>query len=209
MERGIDLCRKCILLIGLLFLIILLSACSSRGMSGDAITAQDIPDEPSKDEITSIIKNSSNYEMDDIIEANFPLVATVEGDSSNADIFATTRFNLSELSSILTETIKPTEISEVKDNQQIMIYPDDFITLRESKADSNVLLIEVASDEFVRRNYSPNFLSTYFAIRLLDNVLGVDDWGRKYRGSYSGMGGMDTPSRGNTTFRGGGPGSGK
>jgi hypothetical protein len=203
------LCRKRIVLIGLLFLIILLSACSSRGMSGEAITAQDIPDEPSKEEITTIIKNSSNYEMDDIIEANFPLITTVEGDSSNAEIFATTRYNLTELSSILTETIEPTEISEVKDNQQILIYPDDFITLRESKADSSVLLIEVASDEFVRRNYSPNFLSTYFAIRLLNDVLDVDDWGRKHRGSYSGMGGIDTPSRGNTTFRGGGPGSGK
>ncbi len=178
-------------------------------MNGGAITAEDIPDEPPKEEITTTIRNSSNYEIDDVIEANFPKVTSVKGDSSNADIFATTRFNLTELSSLLTETIKPTEISAVKDNQQILIYTDEFITLRESEADSSVLLIEVASDEFVRRNYSPNFLSTYFTLRLLDDVLDVDDWSKKHRGTYSGMGGLGTPSRGNTTFRGGGPGSGK
>jgi hypothetical protein len=203
------LCKNKILLIGLLFLVIILSACSSRGMDGGAITAEDIPDEPPKEEITTTIQHSSNNEIDDVIEANFPKVTSVEGDSSNADIFATTRFNLTELSSLLTETIKPTEISAVKDNQQILIYTDEFITLRESEADSSVLLIEVASDEFVRRNYSPNFLSTYFTLRLLDDVLDVDDWSKKHRGTYSGMGGLGTPSRGNTTFRGGGPGSGK
>ncbi|MFS0675187.1 DUF4247 domain-containing protein [Ornithinibacillus sp. 179-J 7C1 HS] len=203
------MCKKKLYYIGFLFLVMLLSACSSRGMDGGAITAQDLPSEPPKADITATIQNSSNYEMDDIIEANFPKVTTVEGDGSNAEVYATTRFNLSELSTLLTDTIKPDEISDVKNDQQILIYPNEFITLRESEADNSVLLIEVASDEFVRRNYSPNFLSTYFALRLLDDVLDVDDWGKRYKGTYSGMGGLGTPSRGNTTFRGGGPGTGK
>lgn len=193
----------------LVFLFILLSACSNDDISEESITAQDIPDEPSKDDIIETIQHSSNYDIDDVIEANFPKLTTVEGDSSNAEIFATTRFQLTELSSLLSKTIVPSEISEVKDNQQILIYEKEFITLRESKADASVLLIEVASDEFVRRNYSPNFLSTYFTIRLLEEVLDVDDWGKKYRGTYTGMGDLGTPGRGNTTFRGGGPGSGK
>lgn len=203
------MCRKGMIGIGLLFCIILLSACSSDGNSAESITAEDIPDEPSKDEIIEILEHSSNYEMAAVIEANFPKITTIEGDSSNADIYATTRFNLTELSSLLSNTIEPTEISEVKDNQQILIYNKDFITLRESEADASVLLIEVASDEFVRRNYSPSFLSTYFTLRLLEEVLDVDDWGKKYRGTYTGRGGLGTPSRGNTTFRGGGPGTGK
>ncbi len=193
----------------LLFLFILLSACSNGGNSAESITAQDVPEEPSKDHIIETIEHSSNYDIDDVIEANFPKITTIEGDSSNAEIFATTRFQLTELSSLLSNNIEPSEISEVKDNQQILIYQNEFITLRESEADTSVLLIEVASDEFVRRNYSPNFLSTYFTLRLLEEVLDVDDWGKKYRGTYTGMGGLGTPSRGNTTFRGGGPGTGK
>ncbi|OZU88589.1 DUF4247 domain-containing protein [Virgibacillus indicus] len=196
--------KKKSLLIGLLFLIILLTACSRQDGS---IRAEDIPDEPSKDEIAAAIDHASNYEIDDIIEANFPLMDTVTGDSEAAEIYATKEFKLTELSSVLFAAVKPEEISEVKDNQQILIYPDDFVTLRESEEDQNVLLIEVASDGFVRRNYSSSFLSTYFTIRLLENMLGADNWGSRSRGEYRGM--KDIPNRGNTTFRGGGPGAGK
>ncbi|WP_090867491.1 DUF4247 domain-containing protein [Oceanobacillus limi] len=206
------MCKKSMLLIGLLLLLILLGACSSRGMQdGGSIRSEDIPEEPPKSEITETINHSSNYEVDDVIEANFPRMVTVEGDSSNAEVYATKQFKLSELSSVITTAIKPEEISDVKDNQQILIYPEHFVTLRESDEDQDVVMIEVASDEFVRRNYSPNFLSTYFSLRLLENMLGVDNWGsRQSRGSYTGMGGLgDSSSRGNTTFRGGGPGTGK
>ena len=192
------------LLIGLLFLILLLTACS--GQEG-TIRAEDIPDEPSKGEIANAINSSSNDEIDDIIEANFPLMDTVTGDSQTAEIYATKEFELTELASVLSSAVEPEEISEVKDNQQILIYPDDFVTLRESEEDQDVLMIEVASDEFVRRNYSPSFLSTYFTIRLLENMLGVDNWASRSRGDYRGM--KDIPNRGNTTFRGGGPGAGK
>lgn len=206
-ERGIDLCRKWMLPIGLLSLIFVLAACSSGGI--ESITTADIPDEPAKNDTITSIKNATNLEMDSIIEAHFPHVYTVDGNGGTAKVYATQHFQLTELSSLLAETIEPMEISDVKDNQQILIYSDEFITLRESESDQDVLLIEVASDEFVKQNYSPNFLSTYFAIRILDDVLDVDDWGRRSRGTYSGMGSLDTPSRGNTSFRGGGPGSGK
>lgn len=196
--------KKRSLLIGLLFLIILLTACSGQDGS---IRAEDIPDEPSKDEIAAAIGQASNYEIDDVIEANFPLMDTVSEDSEAAEIYATKQFEITDLAAVLTEAIKPEEISEVKDNQQILIYPDDFVTLRESDEDQDVLLIEVASDGFVRRNYSSSFLSTYFTIRLLENMLGADNWGSRSRGEYRGM--KDIPNRGSTTFRGGGPGAGK
>lgn len=189
----------------MLFFLLFLAACSEEI---GPITAEDIPNESPKEEIITTIQHSQKYDIDDIIEANFPKITTVEGDSSNAEIYATTQFSLEELSSLLTSTTNPKEVSDIKDQQQIFIYPNDFVTLKESEADSSVLLIEVASDEFVRQNYSPNFLSTYFTLRLLEEMLGVDDWGKR-GGSYSGMGGFDMPTRGNTTFRGGGPGAGK
>lgn len=197
--------KKWSLLIGLLFLILLLTACSQEEVS---IMAEDIPEEPQKGEVTDAIKGSTNNEIDDIIEANFPLMDTVTDESNNAEIYATQQFELTELASIISAVIDPEKISEVKDKQQILIYPDSFITLRESDNNQDVLLIEVASDEFVRRNYSPNFLSTYFSIRLLEGMLGANNWGsRNNQGGYTGMG--RTHNRGNTTFRGGGPGMGK
>lgn len=172
-----------------------------------SIAAEDIPEEPPKNEISAAIGRASNYEIDDIIGANFPLMDTVTRESQKAEIYATKEFKLTELASVLSTAVNPEEISEVKDNQQILIYPDEFITLRESDEDQDVLMIEVASDEFVKRNYSSGFLSTYFSIRLLENMLGVNNWGSRSRGDYRGMG--DIPNRGNTTFRGGGPGAGK
>lgn len=202
---------------------IIATGCSSpfsneRGMPEEVtITASDVPEEPSKDEIIDKVKNNLSNEIDDSIEANFALMDVVNVNSDKAKIYATTRFELDELSSVFTSTVDPEQISEVKDNQQILIYPDYFITLKVSPDDSEVLLIEVAGDEFVRRNYSPNFLSTYFAFRLLDDVLDVDDWGKRRSrecksgscyGGYTGKG-YGTPNRGDSSYRGGGPGSGK
>jgi len=71
------------------------------------LTAEDIPNESPKEEIITTIQHSQNYEIDDIIEANFPKITTVEGGSSNAEIFATTQFGLTELSALLAETVNP------------------------------------------------------------------------------------------------------
>ncbi|WP_424475088.1 DUF4247 domain-containing protein [Oceanobacillus kimchii] len=203
------MCKRWELCIGIL-LLILLAACSSED---ETIMAADIPEEPQKQEIKQIIENAANenVEIDDVIEDAFPLMTTIEGDSSNSEVYATTRFTLSELSLLLSNEFQTEEISEVKDDQQIIIFNDFFVTLRKNEADQEVLLIEVAGEEFVRRNYSPSFLGTYFSIRLLDSMFG-NNWNRSSNGDYSGMGsygGSGGIGRGNTTFRGGGPGTGK
>lgn len=212
-----------------LFILFVATSCSSpipglsdRGMSNEVtITTDDLPQEPDKDALISKIKGNTSNEIDDIISANFPLMDVVSGEGNySAEIYATKRFELPALATVLTEAIEPDKISEVKDNQQILIYPNHFVTLKISEDDPEVLLIEVAADEFVRRNYSPNFLSTYFAFRLLDDVLDADDWAKRRArecrsgncyGGYTGHGYYPngTPKRGNTSFRGGGPGAGK
>ncbi|WP_239984681.1 DUF4247 domain-containing protein [Lentibacillus sediminis] len=198
--------KKWIGLIMLISLMLLMAACGRQ--EGVSFAAEDIPEEPAKEEIANSIQGSNANEIDDLLESNFPLMTEVEGDAENAEIYATTQFGLNELSSLLTGARNPEQISDVEDNQQVLIYPDHFVTLRESEEDSDVLMIEVAGDAFVRRNYSPNFLTTYFSIRLLDSMLGTSNWGRS--GGYTGMGSLgDAPTRGNTTFRGGGPGAGK
>lgn len=206
----------------------LLTACSSpnldsstRGMGGDSeITARNIPDEPSKEQIISSIEESPSDQIAILIAANFPKVDEVTDGQTNAEIFATTQFDLAELSYHLTKKMEPDEISDVVDDSQMFIYPDYFITLKPSEADSEVLLIEVASEAFVERNYSPNFLSTYFAIRMIDSLFG-NNWSSRAcvtgdcYGGYTGKKSNDrgsvfgTPNRGQSSYRGGGPGTGK
>ncbi|MGJ9457212.1 DUF4247 domain-containing protein [Oceanobacillus sp. CF4.6] len=219
--------KKWIAFIVLLFTILVLSACSSpfsngadRGMSQEiTITADDMPPEPSKDEIISSINQSPSKQINALIAANFPLMDTVSDDSgTTSEIYATTEFNLEELATTISSVAEPDETSEVVDNQQVFIYPDYFVTLKPSVDDADVLLIEVASEAFVKRNYAPSFLSTYFTIRMLDSLLG-NNWSSNRTnacqtgGCYGGYTGKQSASstgtRGNTTFRGGGPGTGK
>jgi len=206
-------------------MILLLAACSSdRGIQQEStVTADDVPNEPTKNDIRDAISNSPSSQIDAVIASNFPLVDTVTEDDTRAEIYATTRFGLSELSSVLSNSFQPDEKSDVIDNQQILIYPDYFVTLRPSGADDNVLLIEVASETFVERNYSPNFLSTYFTIRMLDSLFGNNWTNRRSQsclngncyGGYSGGSSSSkgslfgTPSRGNSSYRGGGTSFGK
>ncbi|RKQ29879.1 DUF4247 domain-containing protein [Oceanobacillus halophilus] len=220
--------KKWMLFIGLIFMILLLTACSSpidRGIQQEsAVTAADIPNEPSQNDIKNAISNSPSNQVDAIIAANFPLIDTVTEDGTSAQIYATTQFGLSELSSVLTSNVQPDEKSEVIDDQQVFIYPDYFVTLKPSEADEDVLLIEVASETFVERNYSPSFLQTYFTIRMLDSLFGNNWTNRRTQacltgdcyGGYSGGSAKSskksifgTPGRGSSSFRGGGTGFGK
>lgn len=220
--------KRWMLLIGFLLMVFVLSACSSpftsgvnRGMDQEiTITAEDVPEELPADEIISSIQASPSDQIDAIIASHFSLMDTVAGEESTAQIYATAQFELEELASVITSAAEPKETSEVVDNQQIFIYPGYFVTLKPSEDDKNVLLIEVAEEAFVERNYSPSFLSTYFTIRMLDSLFG-NNWSSSmsrtcqtadcyggYTGKTSGSG-MGTPNRGSTTFRGGGPGTGK
>ena len=101
---------------------------------------------------------------------------------------------------------EPTNISEKHDMKQVLVYDD------------------LASQGFVRDNYQPSFFNGLFAIWMLNNLLGSDNWVNKrqnecqYRedcyGGYYSSGGYyknsdNTRSIRSSTVRGGGPGSGK
>ncbi|WP_138415318.1 DUF4247 domain-containing protein [Aquibacillus sediminis] len=211
--------KKYLFAFTILLILLLLSAC---GTEQPSVSVDDIPDEPSKQELMEQIEQTNATSIKSIIADNFFLLDTVEGSNNDkADVYATRAFSVSELVDLVANKRTPEEKSDLKDNQQILIYPNHFVTFKQSEEDATVTLIEVASNSFVRNNYSPNFLSTYFAIRLLDNVLGVNNWANKRRNScQSGdcYGGYTVPKsnnsgsslkRGLSTFRGGGPSVGK
>lgn len=87
-------------------------------------------------------------------------------------------------------------------------------------------MVEISTYDFVRNHYSPDFFDGLLVLWLLDEVLDVDDWGKKQRnkcssnqadcyrgyGSSGGTfktGGTSTVRGGTSSVRGGGPGTGK
>ncbi len=185
------------------------------------VLKEDLEVSESKEEIVNKLKSSDSSDIDALISNNFPFVDSVIGEDTTANVYGTLNFEVEELADILADVKQPDEISDYKDGQQILVYPDKFVILKDSEEIDNATFIEVASEEFVKNNYSPNFLTTYFAIRMLDGLFG-NNWvanRRSYCGTSDCYGGYSTTrsynkgditkNRGLGTFRGGGPSSGK
>lgn len=175
--------KKSIGVISLLFVLVL-SACGATNfqeLADSSVTEEstasvdDIPDEPSQDEIISQIKNNEGNDVEEIISDNFYLLDVVSGENGNAHIYATQKFTIQELVSTITSVAPPEEKSEQKDNRQILIYPGNFVTFKVSEEDKETVLIEIASDEFVENNYSPNYLNGFFTFLLLNQMLGTNN----------------------------------
>lgn len=205
-------------------LALFLVSCSQS--SGEAYTdgVYEFPEEPTKASIEQQIEEGNYKDAEDLVNQVFPLVDTVEGENNEASvIYATKRFTIDEVSALITNMFPPEHESDSVDGKKAIIYPSYFITFQQSEQDSDTVFIEVASDRFVRDNYSPNYFNGLFALWLLDDVLDVDDWHKKRSkscvsgdcyGGYS-SGKYLSPSKsggirgGSSTVRGGGPSSGK
>jgi len=208
---------------GILFAILsvlFLTGCTQgfadRGME-DTYT---FPDEPGKKTLLNRMENRSFQNASDLVSKTFPLLDQVQGNKSNqeARIYVTQQFGIQELSKIIAEKYTPDRESDYKDGKKVLIYANTFITFKQSEQDEDVTLIEIASDRFVRNNYSPNFFNGLFAMMVLNRVLGADDWSNKRRsacasgGCYGGYSVKKYSSSGSfrgSTGRGGGPSSGK
>lgn len=201
---------------GLLFL----SGCggfgSERGMSGSNL------DPESKEQVTENIEGQTYSTIENLLEDNFTLVDVIsEGTNETTRIYGTRQFSLDELANLLEQGTNPEEVSDVQNQKQVLIYSDDILTLQMDENEDGLLLIELATTEFVRNHYSPNYFNGFFALWLLDDVLDVDDWAKKRSNRCAGgdcYGGyMNTQKyrsgsagsfRGFSS-RGGGPGVGK
>ncbi|WP_199868521.1 DUF4247 domain-containing protein [Virgibacillus senegalensis] len=209
----------------LLSLVLLLTACGSNlsELSGveeePSVSVEEIPKEPDRREIEEKLRASSGQKIESFFANNFYLLDVVTGEDAQANVYATRQFTREQLVSLVSNVKPPEEASEVKDGEQILIYPDYFVTFKPSEEDADVLLIEVASDQFVRSNYSPNHLNGFFTFLLLNRMLGTSGWENsrmeqcRNGGCYGGYttrdrGGLNT-KRGMSSYRGGGASAGK
>ncbi|MFD2212162.1 DUF4247 domain-containing protein [Metabacillus endolithicus] len=190
--------------------ILLLSACGSE-------TQGSTEGSFFKDGIADFI--STTYILQDVVSS--------QGQSGQiSEIYSAENKSIDDVANELQEYEKPREVSEKKENKQVLIYQDTFVMLTNDEENPANTLVEVSTYDFVRNNYSPDFFDGLFLLWVLDEVLDVDDWGKKqsnkcysnqddcYRGySSSGgsfkTGGTSTVRGGTSSVRGGGPGTGK
>ncbi|MBO8156477.1 MAG: hypothetical protein H0Z32_08465 [Bacillaceae bacterium] len=179
---------------------------------------------PSLDEIKEKIKNGDYSNIETMLQNLFPVRDIIsEGANQQVKIFEARDVSVQTLSDLITEKILPEHASDFQNNEQIIIFPDGVLTLREDPNSPDTVLLELATLDFVREHYSPNYFDGFLALWILDEVLDVDDWGKKRMSQckagncYEGYpytkkyrsGNVGSLRGSSSTTRGGGPGAGK
>ncbi|MCA0969818.1 DUF4247 domain-containing protein [Halobacillus litoralis] len=183
-----------------------------RGMTGSYTqdTYNELPDEPSRNEIIDNIDNyssngtssendnesqtqddsddaqtdsSSSKSIEELIQVAFPLLDTVNRNNGTSKIYMTRELTLPEVVQQLSDEIQPEEISQRQDDRQVLVYPEHFVIVQESNEEPGLVTIELANDRFVRENYSPSFFNGMLTAIVLNRVLDADDWFDRRRSS--------------------------
>ncbi|TXC78756.1 DUF4247 domain-containing protein [Metabacillus litoralis] len=199
------------LLFVMLSLVLILSACGSgvQGSTGGTLF---------KDGIAEYIQTT--YMLQDVVSSQ-------EGSAEISEIYIAENQSIETVASDLQNYENPREISEKKDNKQVLVYDNLFVILTNDPDNTENTMVEVSDYEFVRNHYNPSFFDGLLVLWVLDEILDVDDWGKKQRqkcsnnndncyGGYGASGGLfktpgtsSTVRGGTSSVRGGGPGTGK
>lgn len=209
-------------------IITLLSACGlDRGMPNPTFEDNTTTQSGTQNGDASSSKGVLNY-----VERTFPLIDVVKSSANQQDvtrIFKAENKSIDEVAKNLLDNVKekPIEVSENTGEKQVIVYDQFFATLTKDPEYEANTFVEVATYGFVRDNYQPNFFNGLLVWWVLDEILDVDDWGKKqkqrclnspggcystYYGSGKGFKGpVGQPSLrgGSSNVRGGGPGTGK
>ena len=157
----------------------------------------------------------------------YDTVSSATNSSNFSEIYIAENQAVGVVASNMIAHQQPNEISEKQDGKQVLIYENLFVIITEDEENPANSYIEVANDQFVKNNYNPSFFNGLFLLWVLDDVLDVDDWGKKRNiqcqqnpgncyagygkssGSFKGMNPIPTIRNGSSSVRGGGPGAGK
>ncbi|MBM7649429.1 hypothetical protein JOC78_002382 [Bacillus ectoiniformans] len=156
------------------------------------------------------------------IVENYPLIDAVESQVNSEDrslIYQAENRKVEELADELIQVEEPDQTGKYTEGKQVLIYDDQFIILSEDPETPDHSLIEISDEEFVRDNYRPGFFTGMLLGQFLSNSFG-SSWDKNARcrqynnddcyNGYGSSGGYYGGSSGRgSTFRGGGPGTGK
>jgi hypothetical protein len=179
--------------------------------------------------VFGVLAGCGSTEVKDYIAETYPLVDVVESQVNTDDesfIYRAENKSVVELSKELSEQEKPTETSEYNNGKQVLIYDNQFVILTQDPNNSDHTLVEVSTENFVRDNYNPSFFQGMLIGHILSDMFG-GRWERNQNarcrpnddncyngygssgGGYYGSWGSGSSSGRGSTFRGGGPGTGK
>lgn len=95
---------------------------------------------------------------------------------------------------------KPDEMSAQSNEHMFLVYPDDLVHVQQDPEQPSDTLVEVDTEQFVRQNYDPSFLSGFLAASMLSNIFG-SGWRSYPTRGYNGYGQSPSYRSGGGAFR--------
>ncbi|MEK4027105.1 MULTISPECIES: DUF4247 domain-containing protein [Bacillaceae] len=169
-----------------------------------------------------LLAGCGSVQIEDYISDNYSLIDVVRSQAAeDSYVYLAEDQQVKEVADELIQVQEPDEIGKYVNGKQVLIYDDQFVILTEAPKEPDQTLIEVSDQEFVRNHYHPGFFQGMLLGNMLSNMFG-GGWDRDQRsrcnsaynndcyGGYGSTGRWNPGAAGRgSTFRGGGPGTGK
>lgn len=109
----------------------------------------------------------------DFIAKNYALV-DVQGNAQDGQqkIYRAQNTTVAQVVDQLVKQQKPKEKSDIKNDQAVLVYDDNVVTIKKDDNKAQDSLISVSSYQFVRNNTDSGFWQGYLTARVLDVIFG-------------------------------------
>ncbi|WP_232696751.1 DUF4247 domain-containing protein [Brevibacillus daliensis] len=123
----------------------------------------------------------------DSVSSSYPLEQITDNGRESSRIYRAENKTVPEVAKEIADERTPKEISKEDSEHMFLVYKDEWYHIQKDTDKPTDTLIEIDSQEFVQRNYSPSFLEMYFIANVLEDLIDA----AKYKGNYRGYASRD------------------
>jgi len=119
------------------------------------------------------------------IKEQYPLVSVNGSGNETSYVYRAEDQSVPEVAAAMADKKKPKQQSEESTERMFLVYSNEIIQLEQDPENTGDTLVEVNSTDYVRKNYSSDFLKGYLLASVIGDLFGSGGHGGAYRGYSS------------------------
>lgn len=116
------------------------------------------------------------------IAEQFPLESVTEDGNQTSYVYRAEKTTVPEAAKLLADKQRPEQMSKEDTERMFLVYSNQIIQIQQDQEFPEDSLIEVASKEYVQKNYDRSFLEMYLTYKIVDSMFDSLKSIGKYRG---------------------------
>lgn len=124
------------------------------------------------------------------VSESFPLESVNKNGNETSYVYRAANQTVPEVAKEIAEEKKPKEISKEDTERMFLVYNDEIYHVQKDTAKPEDSLIEISSKQYVKNNYSSDFLKGYLTASIIGSIF--DSLGSMGSGKYRGYNSRDT-----------------